>query len=335
MSDNCEHNYQYVRGQFQCDKCGNVTDNGNVPPIQNSNFSRNAVIIGAICIIGIVGVSLAIMIPSGNMTEPTSESILDDVLPDVFQDPIHTYVVIDDEYEYGQITKSAISDWTSLNPDLKFEEMSKNYADVDFKIIYRDFEFESYTGEYWESGGVHYSYFDDTGKRINVRSQLEVEGSKFSTILIDTKIRDCRGIPQQYTHTTIKDTTKWAIGSYLGLGNHTDENHLMYNDDPNSKIPYDDLGYNIPDGIDTFYTIAEIESEIELEKLEKQIIDLEIKLSSYSEPIVDANQYAQYERQYDKYETLLEAQSKEIDHYNCLIAIEPVYDGIPKAVLAR
>ncbi len=330
MSDNCKHDYQYVQGRFQCDKCGHVADNGNAPPIKNSNFSRNAVIIGAICITGIVGVSLGIMTSSDNVTESTSESILDGVTPTIFPDPIYRYVVIDDNYDYESVAKSAIYDWAILNPDLKFEKVDNNYTDIDFKIVYRDYESRGDLGCFGDC--APYLYYDDTGKIMNVLRPIYAETFMPSTLLIDTKVRDCQGRSQQYTHATIKDTTKWAIGSYLELGNHTDVNHLMYNEDPNAKIPFDDLGYNIPDGIDVFYTIEGLESEIELAKLEDQINELEIKLSSYPEVMEDNSQYAQYERQYDEYEKLFNVHSDGVEHYNCLVADEPEYDGIYNAM---
>ena len=39
-------------------------------------------------------------------------------------------------------------------------------------------------------------------------------------------------------HATIKDITKWAIDNYLELEDHTDVNHLMYNEDHDENVTH-------------------------------------------------------------------------------------------------
>ena len=120
-------------------------------------------------------------------------------------------MVIDDNYDYESVAKSAIYDWVILNPDLKFEKVDNNYRNIDFKIVYRDYDSEGNVGHYFVEEKSWYSYFNDAGQRITVTPRVEnAEGSitaeqmmensiSHNILLIDTKIRDCRGKSQQCT----------------------------------------------------------------------------------------------------------------------------------------
>ena len=67
-------------------------------------------------------------------------------------------------------------------------------------------------GHYFEEEKSWYSYFNDAGQRITVTPRVEnAEGSipaeqmmensiSHNILLIDTKVRDCQGRSQQYTH---------------------------------------------------------------------------------------------------------------------------------------
>lgn len=149
---------------------------------------------------------------------------------EIVKDDSRTYYVYDipdfaQSYLTKEIVNESFNEWSELNPQLKFREVSER-DNASIKIIF----VKDIRHDYQVLG-------------LSKEVQMFVNYS-FNRITIDV-MGDCNGTESFYSKDTIKDTIKHEIGHALGLEHNRDPNSLMY--DPNSGLySFADLGLDIP-----------------------------------------------------------------------------------------
>ena len=111
-----------------------------------------------------------------------------------------------------------------------------------------------------------------------------------------------------------------AYGKMTGLGHSIDETHLMWGDnDEFTQIPFDDLGYNIPDGHLDFQSWIEYDViENEYNDLNRDYIKLDREYSQYPQTIYDDSQYQRAMQMYNQLNQLTIEMNVLVDEMNCL-----------------
>ena len=190
-------------------------------------------------------------------------------------DPIPNYA--NDNYVRNSIL-DAIKQWTDKNPEMTIQLVESN---GDVHIEWKKVIFAGHTGL--------------------------MEGS-----IMDVELGslDCNNNWNQYSIFSISDTISHELGHYLKLGHSADPTHLMYGNDEFTQIPFDDLGYNIPDNH------LDFQSWIVSEKLENEYDQLSIEYDRFPSVIENGIEYQKAAKMYERLNFLT-------DELNCIADVIP------------
>jgi len=230
-------------------------------------------------------------------------------IPNFFDDGILTYNIdpIPSKMSQTSMIKQGVYDglsmWSKKNPELVFQEITSGKPDIQISWI-------EYQGKHSGMGCI---------------DCLDV-GATIEVVLEEL---DCNGKPVQYDKGTITNIVAHEFGHNLGLEHHRSENLLMWSDiDP--KIPYDDLGYNIPNRVQEYFLgYKELQDKYELlqkeiEKLGKEHDTLSAKYDQFPE-VTRTNAEYQYALQtyneltaaLNKYNDKKEESNQLVEVMNC------------------
>jgi len=214
-------------------------------------------------------------------------------------DPIPDY---SNDYYVRNSISDAVQQWTDKNPDMTIQLVESN---GDVQIEWKKVIFAGHTGL--------------------------MEGS-----IMDVELGslDCNNNWNQYSMFSISDTISHELGHYLKLGHSIDPTHLMYGDDEFTQIPFDNLGYNIPDNHLDFqswigYDVIEneyndlnrdyIKLDREYIKLDRDYIKLDREYSQYPEIISSELQYQKAMQLYNQLSQLSIEMNVLADEMNVLV----------------
>lgn len=204
-------------------------------------------------------------------------------------DPIPNYA--NDNYVRNSIS-NAIKQWTDKNPDMTIQLVESN---GDVHIEWKKVIFAGHTG-------------------LMEGSIMDVELGSF----------DCNNNWNQYSIFSISDTISHELGHYLGLEHSADPTHLMYGDDEFTQIPFDNLGYNIPDNHLDFQSWIEYDIlENEYDDLNRDYIQLDREYSQYPETISSESQYQKAMQMYNQLNQLTTEMNILVDEMNCIADVTP------------
>ena len=200
------------------------------------------------------------------------------------------------DYANGNYVRNSISDaiqqWTDENPEMTIQLVESN-GDVQIewkKVIF----------------GPHSGYMQ--GK------MMEVELGSL----------DCNNNWNQYSIFSISDTISHELGHYLGLEHSADPTHLMYGEDEFTQIPFDNLGYDIPDNHLDFQTWIEYDIlENEYDDLNYDYVQLNREYSQYPETISSESQYQKAMQLYNQLNQLTTEMNMLVDEMNCIADVTP------------
>ena len=222
--------------------------------------------------------------------------------------PLKVYAQDIPSYSHDSITSKTVNDalesWTELNPDLRFEQVSKlQGSDIAIKWVTRiTYPFhvvgitETNTREYVDSGVVSVTH----------------------EILIDLADRDCNGTPIFWDAETITNTIKHELGHTLGILHSSDENHLMY--DPHDGVDViDNLGYNIPEKMTEGYYVGEKYSRDRYDELDTKFVST---LAEYGWSVSDWDDESKSSTNailYSRVNAIIDEINLEVEKNNCFI----------------
>ena len=211
---------------------------------------------------------------SENILTNTANSIDKNYIT-ISYDPIPDYA--NDNYVRNSIS-DAIQQWTDENPDMTIQLVESN---GDVHIEWKKVIFAGHTG--LMEGRI-----------------MDVELGSL----------DCNNNWNQYSIFSISDTISHELGHYLKLGHSADPTHLMYGEDEFTQIPFDDLGYNIPDNhLDFQFWIVS-------EKLENEYEQLSIEYNRFPSVIENGIEYQRAAKMYERLNFLA-------DELNCIANVTP------------
>lgn len=270
-------------------------------------------IIGIVAVLAIIGIVLFAKsdtnLPSTNLEPPienvdsaltliveNSENIITNTANSfdknyitISYDPIPHYA--NDNHVRNSIS-DAITQWTDENPDMTIQLVESN---GDVQIEWKKVIFAGHTG-------------------LMEGSIMDVELGSF----------DCNNNWNQYSIFSISDTISHELGHYIGLEHSAEPTHLMYGDDEFTQIPFDDLGYNIPDNHLDFQSWIEYDIiENEYDDLNRDYIKLDREYSQYPETISSEFQYQKAMQLYNQLNQLNTEMNILVDEMNCIADVTP------------
>ena len=151
-----------------------------------------------------------------------------------------------------------------------------------------------------------------------------------ATILVALEAPDCHGDMVAYDQRALIHTVAHEFGHNLGLEHHPSNGHLMWTPADDAQVPYDDLGYVIPE-LDDGSVVGAEEMLAEYDKLDLELSEYKRELAQLDRQIRDAESQDRYGHAnsliysyngvVQRYNTIVNQMNQIADDINCLLDV--------------